>query len=128
MPRAARAQKDTPTAFDAGAVLNALADPVFTVDAEDRFGYLNNAAEQFLQSSAHAMVGRALSSVFPEDSPLQDLVRQAREGAATVSQYGVTLEAQRFGQRYVSIDVAPIPEMPSSVAVALQEAFPCTTY
>lgn len=118
---ARRIQRDAAGSFDASAVLNALADPVFTVDPNGAFAFLNNAAEQFLQSSARAMVGRPVDQIFPDDSPLHGLIQQARNGAASVSQYGVTLESQRFGARYVSIDVSPIPEMPGSVAVALQE-------
>ncbi len=121
MARPVKLQPETSGTFDASAVLNALADPVFTVDPDGRFAFLNNAAEQFLRSSARAMIGRPIDTVFPEDSPLQALIRQARAGSASVSQYGVDLEGQRFGARHVSIDVSPIPEMPGSVAVALQE-------
>ena len=106
---------------DTGAILNALADPVFTVDADGRFVSLNNAAEQFLGSSARHMAGRSLTRVVAKDSPLHALIEQARRQATSVSQYGVTIESPRFGSRYVSIDVAPIPEMPGTVAVTLQE-------
>ncbi|MBK1668922.1 two-component sensor histidine kinase [Rhodovibrio sodomensis] len=106
---------------ESSAILNALADPVFTVDAEGRFASLNNAAEQFLGSSARHMVGRALTKVVSQDSPLHALVDQVRRQMTSVSQYGVTIESPRFGSRYVSIDVAPIPEMPGTVAVTLQE-------
>ena len=95
---------------DSSAILNALADPVFTVDAEGRFASLNNAAEQFLGSSARHMVGRPLTKVVAQDSPLHALVDQARRHATSVSQYGVTIESPRFGSRYVSIDVALICE------------------
>jgi two-component system nitrogen regulation sensor histidine kinase GlnL len=106
---------------DANAILNALADPVFTVDPENRFGTLNNAAEQFFAASAASLVGRAVDSVVPADSPLHHLIRQAAREWHSVSQYGVTIDSPRFGSRYVSIDVSPIPEMPGSVAVTLQE-------
>ena len=108
--------------FDANAVLNALADPIFVVDPEDRFGAVNSAAEQFFGTSAHALVGRRVDEIVAGDSPLHHLVLQARDGANSVSQYGVTIDSPRFTQpRYVSIDVSPIPEMPGCVAVALQE-------
>jgi two-component system nitrogen regulation sensor histidine kinase GlnL len=67
------------------------------------------------------MVGRKITSVVPQDSPLHALVEQARRQATSVSQYGVTIESPRFGSRYVSIDVAPITEMPGTLAVTLQE-------
>ena len=70
---------------DSSAILNALADPVLTVDAQGRFASLNNAAEQFLGSSARHMVGRALTKVVSQDSPLHALIDQARRQATSVS-------------------------------------------
>jgi two-component system nitrogen regulation sensor histidine kinase GlnL len=110
-----------PDSFDPGAVLNALADPVFVVDSGGCFGAVNTAAEQFFATSAPALVGRALTDIIPGDSPLHSLIVQARENAGTVSQYGVSIESPRFGTRQVSIDVSAVPEMPGSVAVVFQE-------
>ena len=110
-----------PAAFDSGAVLNALTDPVFVVDDGARFAALNAAAEQFFASSAPALVGRAVTDVVDADSPLHALIRQAHDHGGTVSQYGVTIESARVGTRHVSIDASAIPEMPGCVAVVLQE-------
>lgn len=110
-----------PASFDSGAVLNALADPVVVIDGEGRIAAMNAAAEQFFASSAPALAGRALVDVVASDSPIHALIDQARTGGHTVSQYGVTLESNRFGTRHVSIDASAIPEMPGSVAVMLQE-------
>jgi two-component system nitrogen regulation sensor histidine kinase GlnL len=110
-----------PASFDSGAVLNALTDPVLVVDGDGRIAAMNAAAEQFLASSAPALSGRALTDVVPGDSPIHALIDQARANGGTVSQYGVTLESNRFGTRHVSIDASAIPEMPGCVAVVLQE-------
>jgi len=120
-PKPLRPRQPRARTVDAGAVLNALADPVFVVDGEGCFGALNTAAEQFFAASAPALVGRPLASIVPADSPLHALIGQARDQACTVSQYGVTIESPRFGSRHVSIDVSPIPEMAGGVAVSLQE-------
>jgi two-component system nitrogen regulation sensor histidine kinase GlnL len=121
MARQAKVSRDGGGAFDANAVLNALADPVLTIDPDGHFASLNNAAEQFLQASARSLIGRPVGKLVANDSPLHDLLRQAREEGASVSQYDVALETPRTGARSVSIDVAPIPEMPGYVAVMLQE-------
>ncbi len=120
-PKPLRPRQPRARAVDAGAVLNALADPVFVVDGAGCFGAVNTAAEQFFAASAAALVGRPVESLVPGDSPLHGLIAQARDQAGPVSQYGVTIESPRFGSRHVSIDVSPIPEMPGCVAVSLQE-------
>ena len=107
--------------FDPGAVLNALADPVFVIDEANCFGAMNTAAEQFFATSATALAGRPLADIVPADSPLYSLISQSRANAGTVSQYGVIMESPRFGTREVSIDVSVMPEMPGSVAVTFQE-------
>ncbi|RDD62097.1 two-component system sensor histidine kinase NtrB [Ferruginivarius sediminum] len=107
--------------FEASAILNALAEPVFVVDEAGRFRRLNNAAEQFFAASAQTLIGRPVSDVIAADSPVFHLMEQARGGANSVAQYGVTIESPRFGSRYVSIEISPIPEMRGCVAVAMQE-------
>ncbi|MGF1610527.1 MAG: nitrogen regulation protein NR(II) [Kiloniellales bacterium] len=102
-------------------VLNALAEPVFLLDGQDRFGFANQAAEQFFQASAAWLRGRSRAELLPRDSPLFAVIRHAREGGNSVSEAGITLDAQRTGPRFVSVSAASIAERPGSIVVSLQE-------
>ncbi len=108
-------------AFDSGMLLNALPAPAFAVDGQGAFRFVNVAAEAFFESSAATLMGRRLAEIIPGDSPLLALIDQARAAGTSVSEYGVTLETPRIGTHHVTIEVAPIIEMPGCIAVSLQE-------
>ena len=55
-------------------IFAALPNPVFVLDSENRFIYLNQAAEIFFQSSRMILLGTALTSVIPADSNLLSMV------------------------------------------------------
>ena len=78
------------------AILNALADPVFVVGADNEITYLNLAAEQFFQASAAALVGTALSASIPADSPVFALIDKVRATGNSMSQYDVLIETPRI--------------------------------
>ena len=103
------------------AILNALADPVFVVGANNEIVYLNLAAEQFFQTSMSAMMGLSLASVIPEDSPVLALIYKVRMTGNSVSQYDVQVQTPRIGDHTVTIDAATIPDKPDSVVITLQE-------
>lgn len=111
----------TDQGVDGWAIVNALSDPVFVLDRAHCFTAMNSAAEQFFAASAAMLMHHRLDEVIPVDSPLHGLIEQARKGASSVSQYGVTIESPRFGTRHVTIDVAPIAEAPGQVVVTFQE-------
>ena len=70
--------------------------PVVLVDAEDRFVYVNHAAEQFLGISAAQLAALRLADLLPADSPLFLLLTYARQGEVTVADHDLTLESQRL--------------------------------
>jgi two-component system nitrogen regulation sensor histidine kinase GlnL len=105
----------------AGSILNALSDPVFLIDDANRFAYVNLAAEQFFANSAASLLGRPLSLVLPEDSPLFALIAQVRDHRQSVAEFGVSLEGPKIAAKLVSVDVAALPEMPGTVVVALKQ-------
>ncbi|MGO1117534.1 two-component system sensor histidine kinase NtrB [Rhodovibrionaceae bacterium A322] len=106
--------------IDPGFVLNSLADPVFVVDGQDHFLFLNLAAEQLLGSSAATLVGQPLSRILPEDNPVFSLIQQVRDGGYSVSEYGVTLESPKIGTHEMAVNVMVIPEEPRAVSVSLK--------
>ena len=100
--------------FEPGAILNALAEPVFVIDGADRLRYTNPATEQFFKSSAQALLGRALVELLPEDSPVFTLIRQVRRGGHSVTEYGVTVDTPRTGSPPVgSLQLAGLHPHPS---------------
>ncbi|MFN4281912.1 MAG: two-component system sensor histidine kinase NtrB [Alphaproteobacteria bacterium] len=88
-------------------VLSALPDPILIIGEGGRIGYVNAAAEQFLQASFGYLRGKSLQDMIPADSPLFTLIDQVRQTGSSVSEYGVTLETPRIGAHVLTIQVAP---------------------
>ena len=109
-----------PAEVDAGALLNALSDPLLEVARDAGIGFANLAAEQFFAASAASLCRGSLHDVLPADSPLFALIEQVFAGGHVVSEYGVTLETPRIGSHLVDLHVAPITETPGSVLVTLR--------
>ena len=104
------------------AVLNALPNPVIVVDGQGNISAANSAAEEFFQASASTLRRRRLQEFVPFGSPLLMLIDQARERNSSVSEHRVDLSTPRTGAgRMVDVFVAPVAEMPGSLAVMLQE-------
>lgn len=71
---------DRPRAPDPGLVLSALPVPVVLLDSEDRFLFVNHAAEQFLGMSAAQLTQCCLADIVPPDNPIFLLIAQVRQG------------------------------------------------
>src|SRR3546814_16160909 len=76
-------------------ILAALAVPLFVIDEADCFSFVNQAAEQFFDSSTSNLAGRPLGDLLPDDSPLFGLIRQVRESNSRS-------EERRVGKECVS--------------------------
>ena len=101
-------------------VLNSLADPVLVVDGDNRFLFVNLAAEQLLGSSAATLLGQPLTRILPADNPVFSLIRQVRDGGYTVSEYGVTLENPKMGSHEMAVNVMAISEQSQAVSISLK--------
>jgi two-component system, NtrC family, nitrogen regulation sensor histidine kinase GlnL len=112
---------DVPPPVEADAVLNALSIPVVVLDGKNCIVELNHAGEHFLRGSRSHLHGTSLRQIVPEDSPLFSLVRQVREHGNAVIEHGINLSAPRFGEHFVNIHGAPLPERPDFVIVALEQ-------
>ncbi|MFI5022361.1 MAG: nitrogen regulation protein NR(II) [Alphaproteobacteria bacterium] len=106
---------------DAATVLNAIPDAVLVIGPSGQIRFANMAAENFFDTSALWLAGRALCDLLPEDSPLFGLIGQVRGGLSSVSEYGVTLSTPRIGEHFVTAQVAQLPDEPDSVIVSLHE-------
>lgn len=107
--------------FDPGVILGALPEPVFVVDGEGTFRFLNSAAENFFAGGRAALTGRRLTELVLPDSPLVALIDQVRFAGSSISEYGVTVESPRIGSHFVTIEAAPVAEAPGCIVVSLQE-------
>jgi two-component system nitrogen regulation sensor histidine kinase GlnL len=107
---------------DAGLILGALPVPVVLLDADNRFRYVNHAAEQFLGVSASQLASLRLTDLVPSDNPLFLLVDQVRHGDVTVSDHELTLESPRLHKPGIAVQGSPRPEEPGAVLLVLQDA------
>jgi two-component system nitrogen regulation sensor histidine kinase GlnL len=106
---------------NADAVLNALPSVILVVAADLSILHVNNAAEQFFQSSAQHLEQLPLDKLLPPDSPLFSLIRQARATSSTVAEYHITLSSPRIGQHIVNVQAAPVHEVADAVVISFQE-------
>lgn len=103
-------------------VLNTIRRPVIMVDSTGLISYANADAEDFFRSSATILSRNTLAKLIPFGSPLLTLVDQVRERRVPVNEYRVDVSSPRLGiEKMVDLYAAPVPELPGSVVVMLQE-------
>lgn len=105
----------------AAAILNALPDPVLMVGEDGAVEFANLAAESFFATSAEQLCARRLSEIVSADSPLLSLVEQVNGTGQSVFEYGVNIATPRIGERFVTIQVSPVPELSDSMVITLRE-------
>jgi len=103
------------------AILNALPDPVLIVGEGGALEFANLAAENFFATSAEQLCSKRLFEVVPAHSPLVSLIEQVHNTGHSVFEYGVTIATPRIGDRFVTIQVSPVPEMSECVVVTIRE-------
>ena len=107
---------------ESAAILAALPMPAIVLDAENRFRYVNPAAEIFFQLSFASLAALHLTDLLPEDSRLFGLLAQVRQHEAPVSDHDLAFESPRLHRRGVSAHGGPLPEMPGAVVLTLQDS------
>ena len=100
------------TSGDTGAVsiLAHLPNPVFVIDDQDHFTYLNNAAEMFFHSSQVMLIGAPLATLILADSPLFSMLSRARSQQVSVADQGVEFASPRIGMKLVNVQISPYGE------------------
>jgi len=88
-------------------ILSTLPNPLFVLDARNRFVFLNQAAEMFFQSSQTMLAGMALDQFIPSDSNLFTMLRRARDQRLSVGDQGLELANPRIGQKLVNVQITP---------------------
>jgi two-component system nitrogen regulation sensor histidine kinase GlnL len=107
---------------DAGVMLASLPVPVVLLDRENRFRFVNDAAEQFLGISAASLASLRLSDLVPADNPIFLLIDQVRTHECGVIDHDLTIESPRLTKRGITVQGTPLPEEPGSVLLVLQDA------
>jgi two-component system nitrogen regulation sensor histidine kinase GlnL len=115
-------RRDTLRPADPAALLSALPMPVVLLDADNRFRFVNHAAEQFLGISAGQLAQHRLGDLVPADSPLFLLIAQVRHGEVTVSDHDLNLDGPRLRKQGITVQATPLPEEPGAVLLVLQDA------
>lgn len=111
-------------ADNAAVILQNIPSPVFALDAELRFRFVNPAAEQLFSAGRNLLLGRRLDEFIAPHATLVALVRQVLAVGSSISDYGIELALLRGGE-VVSLDshLCPIPELPGQVLAVLH---PCS--
>jgi two-component system, NtrC family, nitrogen regulation sensor histidine kinase GlnL len=93
----------------AQAVIDAMPNPLILLDSGDNICMVNAAAEDFFQSGATVLLRHKLSDIVPFSSPVLQSVKQVREAATVVNEYGVGVGTPRLGgERMVDLQTAPL--------------------
>ncbi len=111
-----------PPATDAHAMLSALPVAVVLLDANDRFRYANQAAEQFLGISLLQLTQLNLAALVPPDNPLFPMIAQVRADGSTISDYDLCLESPRLHKSSITVQATVLPEEPGCVLLTLQDS------
>jgi two-component system nitrogen regulation sensor histidine kinase GlnL len=114
-------KKRARAAVDGHAVLSALPDPVIVLDAANAILYVNTAGEQFFDAGARSLAGEALDDLLPGDSPVFNLIGNARRSGTSISEYSVAIETPRLGAHVMTIQVAPLADRPEQLVVSFHE-------
>jgi two-component system nitrogen regulation sensor histidine kinase GlnL len=112
---------DARHAIGASPVLAALPTPVLVVDHNGVLRSVNPAAEQFFDAGSSVLIGQNLIELIPADSPILAVVESVRQSDASVAEYGLTLDTPRTGHRTLTLQAAPIAELPGHVVLLLCE-------
>ncbi len=122
-----KTRKKTPPYEDTLAVLpdvllQALPHPVLVLAPDNRFAYVNFAAEVFFGMSLNVLRRRRANDLVAFSSPLLALIAQVRQNRITVNEYALDLGfADSSSQRPVDVFASPLAEYDGHVLVMLQQ-------
>ncbi len=109
-------------AIDAMQVFAALPYPVLVITNAGEIEEANGAAEQFFATSRRRLVGRALSGLVPEASPLVTLMTEAAARHVPMTTHALDLSMPLSGAHpHVDATVAPLGDADGHLTVTLVE-------
>ena len=101
-------------------IMASLPNPIFVLDADNCFVYLNQAAEMFFQSSQMILSGMPLEGFIPADSSLFSMLQRARDQHVSVGDQGLELAGPKLGLKLVNVQITPFGDTPR-LLVSVQE-------
>ncbi len=104
-----------------GAIANALPMPILLLGPQGEILYVNPAAEQFFDTGSGILLKQFINDLLPFDSPLFQLINQARERNSSAAERDVDLSTARNGERIADVSVTPLPEPEGALVLTLQE-------
>src|SRR5215475_3624699 len=104
-----------------GTIANALPMPILLLGPRQEITYVNPAAEQFFDTGAGILLKQFINDLLPFDSPLFQLINQARERNSSAAERNVDLSTARHGERIADVTVTPLPEPEGTLVITLQE-------
>ncbi len=90
-------------------LLNMLPFPLLLVDEDNRFVWLNPAAESFFKSSTAYLAGHAVAELIPADSPFFALLDRVRQAGRPVVEKEIGLISPKLGVRTGTIQMVSVP-------------------
>jgi two-component system nitrogen regulation sensor histidine kinase GlnL len=102
-------------------IANALPMPILLIGPRQEMMFANPAAEQFFDTSLVMLLKQTLPDLVPFDSPLFQLIAQARERDSSAAERDVDLSSPRHGERLADVTVTPLPEPEGALVLTLQE-------
>src|SRR6202000_3524088 len=102
-------------------IANALPIPILLLGPDQEITYVNPAAEQFFQTGAGILLKQFINDLLPFDSPLFQLINQARERNSSAAERDVDLSTARHGERIADVTETPLPEPEGTLVITLQE-------
>src|ERR1700722_6491309 len=104
-----------------GSIANALPMPILLLGPQQEITYVNPAAEQFFDTGAGLLLKQFINDLLPFDSPMFQLINQARERSSSAAERDVDLSTARHGERIADVTVTPLPEPEGTLVITLQE-------
>ena len=98
-----------------------LPNPVFVLDRQNRFVYLNQAAEIFFQSSQMILLGTTINSIMPGDSNFLSMVSRSRAQSISVGDQGVELISPKIGLKLINVQITPFGDREPRLLITIQE-------
>ena len=115
------AERATLPEIDAAAILGAVPVPVLLLDAQNRFRFVNHAAEQFMGLSRQQLSHMTLSELVPSDSQLFQLIELVRARGITIADHDLTIESPRLRKRSITVQATVLAEEPGCVLLSMQD-------
>ena len=119
--RAAIALRERRRAPDMAQILSALPVPVVLLDPENRFRFVNHAAEQFLGISAYGPVAASNARSGSRGQPPVPTGRAGPQERCQVSDHDLSVDTHGY-KRGMTVQGSPLPEEPGAVLLVLQDA------